>query len=395
MTARRPVVLIARRELAERVRSKAFRVSTVISLLVILAIAILPSVLRSDGDGTTTYRVGLTGDVPAGTEDALDAVAEQVGRVRLEVVDVEGSPRSALTADDLDAVLVDDRTVVVADELPTRLEAVVQTASAQVSLVGALSDAGVSSTEVASALDQRPLTVDAVDPPSKEEARRAGVAFFATVLLFGQIFGYGFYVASGVVEEKSSRVMEVLLSRVTPTQLLVGKIVGIGLLGLGQLVLFSVVGIVAGTVSGTFDVASEIVPVAPLVLGWFLIGYALYACLFAMGGALASRTEELQSTTGPITLVAMASYFGATFAGNDPGGTFARVVSLIPTAAPLLMPMRMATGEAAGWEVLLATGLVVAVIAVLVPVTARVHAGAALFTRGQLKLRAALARTDR
>jgi ABC-2 type transport system permease protein len=128
------------------------------------------------------------------------------------------------------------------------------------------------------------------------------------------------------------------------------------------------------------------------VVAWFVLGYALYSCLFAVGGAIASRPEELQGTTFPITLLGMGGFFAAMFAGDDPAGPVARVATFVPPAAPLVMPVRSAAGELPLWEAIVGTGLVLATIAVVVPLAARIYAGGALFTRGQLKLRAALAR---
>jgi ABC-2 type transport system permease protein len=125
------------------------------------------------------------------------------------------------------------------------------------------------------------------------------------------------------------------------------------------------------------------------VLGWFLLGFALYSALFAMSGAVASRVEELQNTSSPITFVIMAGYVGTIAAAGDPGSTVARVTSFVPVWAPLVMPIRMAAGEVAAWEVAVVTVLVLVTIVVVVRLAARIYAGGALRTRGRIKLREA------
>ncbi len=213
--------------------------------------------------------------------------------------------------------------------------------------------------------------------------------------VFGQIFGYGFAVASSVVEEKSSRVVELLLAKMRPGALLTGKIVGVGALGLGQLVLFMVVGLVAASVTGSIDLPPGVAGAFVLVLGWFLLGFAIYSALFAMAGAVASRAEELQNTTSPITFLIMAGYFGTFAAIGDAGGLMAKVMSWIPFWSPLVMPIRMASGEVPAGEAVAVTALVLVTVVIVVRLAARIYSGGALRTRGRIKLKEALAAAAR
>lgn len=395
MTRSHAVRLVAAREVRERLRSKVFKTSSIITLLFILVAAILPGVLDDDGK-PTTYDVGVVGEVDEGFAPALGEVAAALGDSIIEVREVDdvAAAEALVTDGELDAAVIDTTSIVVDEEVDPELGAIIQTAHRQLASAGALEGSGLAGDEAAAALNPEPLAVDALDPPTDDSDQREGVASVGTLLLFVQIFGFGYWVASGVVEEKSSRVMEVLLGKVSPTQLLTGKVLGIGLVAFAQLLVFVGVGLGAATASGSLDLPAEVVPIALVVLGWFVLGFALYACLFAMGGALASRTEELQSTTGPITFIAMASYFGAIFANGSPDSVLGRVISVLPPSSPLTMPVRIATGDAAVWEIGLAVALLVGAVALLLPVTARVHAGAALFTRGQLKLGQAMRRAE-
>nr|MDQ3640669.1 ABC transporter permease [Actinomycetota bacterium] len=196
--------------------------------------------------------------------------------------------------------------------------------------------------------------------------------------------------ASGVVEEKASRVVEILLAKARPGQLLAGKVIGIGLLGLIQLVAFVVIGLVTAGVTGSVDLPPETVPVAVQVVLWFVLGFALYSCLFAVGGAMASRVEELQSTTTPLTFLAVASLFAAMNTGGNPTGRIAEIATFIPFSAPMVLPIRIAAGEVALGTVLLAVAIVLVSIVAAMMLAARVYAGGALHLRGQLGLRKAL-----
>lgn len=124
-------------------------------------------------------------------------------------------------------------------------------------------------------------------------------------------------------------------------------------------------------------------------MAWFVLGYALYACAFAVSGALVSRQEELQNAVAPLTLVVFAALFAAFAALNDPGGLVARVASFLPPTAPMVLPVRMILGGVAAWEVVASVVVTLAGIGLLVPFAARVYRGAVLRTGAKVRLREA------
>src|SRR5690606_19391117 len=144
----------------------------------------------------------------------------------------------------------------------------------------------------------------------------------------------------------------------TPSQILAGKVLGIGLVGFVQLVATVAAGLVAAVAAGTVDLPPGTPGAVAMVLGWFVLGFAFFSCLFAVGGALASRAEEMQATTAPVTVVALLAFLAAAAAGGDPGGTLARVATFVPPSAPLVLPIRHAAGELAWWEVIVAVAVV-------------------------------------
>jgi len=383
------VRLVAAREIRERLRSKAFKISTGVSLAFILAVAILPGVL--DDDGPTTYDVGVFGQVADQLAGRLPVVAALGDNLAVDVrrlADVAEGQR-LVESGDLDAA-VGDGQVVVEKNLGARLGFLVQEANRQVVGEATLAAAGVRGEVVGRVLMPQPLNVRALDPESKADSERKALVFFGTILLYGQLLGFGYWVASGVVEEKASRVVEILLAKAPPGQLLAGKVTGIGVVGLAQLVGFVTVGLTTAAVAGTVDLPPETISVAVQVIGWFVLGFAFYACLFAVGGALASRVEELQSTTTPLTFLAMGSFFAAVTSGGDPGGPVARVATFLPFSAPMVLPIRVAAGEVSLPVVLMSVAIVLISIVAVMALAARVYAGGALHLRGQLKLRNAL-----
>lgn len=201
------------------------------------------------------------------------------------------------------------------------------------------------------------------------------------VLLFMAITVYGAQVLTGVVEEKSTRVVEVLLARVRPWQLLGGKILGIGLLALGQLLLVTVAASVTATMVDAVDIPRLQPGLVAWLLAWFVVGFALWAVVYGALGALAGRSEDSQAVSAPATVVLTASYLFALFSAlDDPDALTTRIASFIPMTSPLVMPIRLARGEVAPWEAPLALVLAVATIYGLVRLGGRIYADALLRT---------------
>ena len=189
------------------------------------------------------------------------------------------------------------------------------------------------------------------------------------------------------MEEKASRVVEVLLSTIRPKDLLAGKIIGLGLLGFGQLVVMTGIGLLAATLSGALDVSGDVVGAAALALGWFVLGYAFYSGLFACAGALVPRQEELQSSMTPLTMLILISFFVSFIVLEDPDGTLAHVTSFIPFSAPITMPPRIALGEAPAYEIVIAFAVTPPRALALIPLAGRIYSGAVLRTGSAIKVR--------
>lgn len=389
MTRLGTIRLVAGREIRERLRSKAFRISAGVMLAFVLAVAIVPGVVGDDGP--TIYDVGVYGADAGALAARLGDVAALDDGVEIDVHRLAGRDegRRQVDAGALDAALGDGE-VIVEEDLRGRLGIILQEANRRVVTEAALARAGIGSEAAAPILAPAPLAVRALDPDSEADTTKEGLVFVGTILLYGQLLGFGYWVSSGVVEEKASRVVEVLLAKAPPNQLLAGKILGIGVVGLAQLVGFVLVGLLAATVTGSVELPPETPAIAAQVIGWFVLGFALYSCLFAVAGAIASRAEELQSTTTPLTFLAMGSFFAAITAGGDPGGPVAQVATFVPFSAPMVLPLRIAAGEVTPWAVAGSVALVVVSIVVAVRIAGRVYAGGAMHLRGQLKLRQAL-----
>jgi ABC-2 type transport system permease protein len=379
------VGLVARRELVERIREKSFLVSSAINIVIVVLVVILGAVLGGGGD---RYVVGYVDQADAPVVEAA-AAAGAATDVEVEAREVaRADVRPALEDETLDAALTDGRIVSV-EEPEDELVTLLQGASARVRAAGALEDAGVTGSQAEEVLRPQPLEVSTLEPVDEGADARAAVAFFTILVLYGQLLTYGYWVAAGVVEEKASRVVEVVLSTIRPAHLLAGKVIGLGLLGLGNLLLTAAVGLGVAQAMGTLDVDADLLGAAALSLAWFVVGYAFYACAFACAGALVPRQEELQSSMTPLTLTILVAFFIAFAVNNDPDGTLAHVSAFIPMTAPVTMPPRIVTGDVAAWEVVASFAVTLGAAALLIPLAARIYEGGILRTGSALKLREA------
>jgi len=376
--------LVARRDFWVRLRERSFLISTLLNIVVI-SILVLARAYGGAGAGPS-FDLGYVGS-PTVAHGAAELGTRAGVAVDVRSFPDEPAAEAALHDGSVDAVVLADR-IVARSALDATLGGLVE-ASARAVKIDALLDAhGVTSEERAAANTALPLqTIEAPPPPHRTE--NAEVAFVAVILLYGQLFGYGIWVATGVIEEKASRVVELLLSAIRPRQLLAGKIVGIGVLGLGQLIVVATFAIVLALVTGAIDVPLSAVGAAALVVGWFVLGFAVYASLVAAAGALAARPEELQNVLVPINLIILVSFFISIGALQNPDGTLVTVASILPMSSPLAMPVRMVLGAAPAWQVAVSLLVIVGSTIVLVPAAARLYIGAILRSGGRVKIREA------
>jgi ABC-2 type transport system permease protein len=377
--------LVARREVVEQVRGRSFMISTAVTLLILVGIIVVP---RLFGVGRPElFAVGVVGAASAHVGQTLVAQADAAGvKVRLQPADLAAAD-TAVRDGKLDLVIVDGRELVAKSEVNEQLSLLVQSASRAVRAQERLGAAGLDQAEIQATLAPAPLPVRSLEPVDQAERSKRAIATVSIFLLYGQLIGYCFTVAMGVVEEKATRVVEVLLAAVRPVQLLAGKVIGLGLVGLIQLIAIGVVGLAVATAVDAISVPASALGTIGWVLAWFLLGYAFYSSLFAVAGAIVSRQEELQNTATPLNLLMVGSFLVAFLgAGSDPGSTLATVSSFLPPVAPLVMPVRIAAGEVAAWQVAVSVGIMLVSIVAVVLLASRLYEGAVLRTGARVKL---------
>jgi len=382
--------LVARREIRERLKSRTFRVATIISAGVVIAAIAIPAAQRGK---TPTYDVGVVN--PALNEvAAISAYASPLKLdLRVRPVRSVGDGRAGLRSGTLDVVVVGNSDILV-KRVPeagdtgkkTQLLAAIE---ATLRLQRAAATAGPAGEQVLAAL-RAPVSVRGVEAHQVNTGQRL-TAFYGVVLLFVFMQQYGAWVLMGVIEEKASRVVEVLLSAVSPRRLVAGKVVGIGTVALVQGAIVAAAALITSSATGShvFTGASRYMVLWTLV--WFVLGYSLYAWAYAAVGSTVSRQADAQSAAFPVAIPVIVSYIAATslLSGGEPS-TFARVLAFLPPTAPMVMPMFIGIGKAAPWEAAVSIIGVVVSIAVLVRVAGDIYARAILHTGQRLRLRAVL-----
>jgi ABC-2 type transport system permease protein len=377
--------LVARRDFWVRLRERSFLISTLINIAVI-SILVLARASSAVGSGPSID----LGSVGSGTvAEGAAALGAQAGvRVDVRTFPDMSFALAALRDGSVDA-LVTPTQLVGQTGVDETLQRLVEASARNTALTAILDEHHVSQQERDRANDATPLPVAVLQPPPPHRNENAAVAFVGVLLLYGQLFGYGIWVASGVIEEKASRVVEMLLSAIRPKQLLLGKIVGIGTLGLAQLIVISSFAIGLAIATNAIDVSSSAFGAAGLVIGWFVLGFAFYATLFAAAGSLVTRMEELQNVIVPINLTILVSFFISIGALQDPNGRLQVIASILPTSSALAMPVRIVLGAAPAWQVAVSLVALVGSTVLLVPFAARLYSGAVLRTRGRVRIREA------
>lgn len=373
MSRWRDVSLVAGREIRQRLRGKWFVISTVALVVLIVGAGVVSRLAKDDG-GATEVTVAVIGDAPSGFGRGLQAIAPRLDlAAKLTSEPDVKAGRAALADGDVDVVIdTATRRTLYADEVDPNVEAALQQAWSSAALRSGLRDEGLTSADIDRALATISLESATVDTGDSEPGVGNVVGLFAAILLFLALQTYGSFILMGVVEEKSSAVIEVLLGRVSATRLLAGKVIGIGAIALGQFAIVVLASVGALFIAGT-EVPGAVWAALPWTVVWFLGGFALYAFLFALAGSLVSRQEDAQSAVLPITVVLLVAYFAVFQVADQPDGGAATVMSLIPPFAPLLMPLRIATGSAAWYEIAVSLALLAAAIAGVAVLSGRIY----------------------
>ena len=427
---------VARREYLVRVSGRAFKITTGLLALAVVLFTLVPSFLSFFGiDEPPEVAVyvdaeNLSSDPVVAIQTVLIAGAGGVpgedgeapapgDRARVTRTDDPDAAAAQVREGELDGLLKITRPDADGDlafeyiggSSPTNTTSLLISQAASAIAIGdRLERAGISAGEGAEIFAPADFTNTPADPDDAQNEDDFGgalmLAYVVVILTFMAILTYGQWVAQSVAEEKSGRVMELLITAATPRQLLTGKVLGTGAAGLTQYVVLiaAVAGglVLNGPINDLLGVSGgaqgfELPTIDPVWLvaftAFFLLGFALYSTLYAAGGSMVSRIEDVQQAVGPLIYLALAGYFIA-FAGlNDPDASWMAIASLVPFFSPYLMPARMLLGNPAPWEVIAALVILGLTLALAIWVASRIYSAGVLLYGQRVGFRTVLRAT--
>lgn len=376
--------LIARREVAERSRARSFRIATAIIILAVAAAVVIPAIVSHP---RRIEKVGLLGT----SDSVLSQAAIAAGRVtgnRVQIVAVASlqAARAGLRSGALAAVIIDGREVLI------KQQPVSGTTSTAATFSGALAElVGVAQRLPPGAFRSAlangiALPIRGVQPPPTSLANRF-TGLGVDLLIYLVIFFYGMGITQSVGEEKTSRVVEVILATVRPTQLLTGKVIGFAALALAQMLAAGVTFVVCGVAVGSHALRGTAGAVALIGALWLILGYALYCSAFAAAGAMISRQADAANAALPLLIPLIVAYSlanGVLFGGAF---SFYHVLMFIPWTAPVAVPTMFAVGAAPAWQMIVAAVLCVIATIATVRLAGLIYQRSIMRTGTRVKLR--------
>jgi ABC-2 type transport system permease protein len=382
------LLLVAGRELNTRLRTRSFLISTVVSIVVLAGFLLLQG---GSFGGEARSKVALSGQATGLGTQIVDS-ARALGReVVLSDVDDQAEGDRLVRDGDLDAFVsgpVGALEVKVKDQLAPELQSVLNGLMRQQVLTSQLAANDLPVKEILATVDQTHITLTRLDPHGAEDGQRLAIGLVVAFLLYMALMIYGQTVAQGVIEEKSSRVVEILLATVRPWQLLGGKVLGLGLVGLIQFAAIAAVGLIAGLATGALTVTSSAIGGVLAGLLWYLLGFFFYATIFAAVGSLVSRQEDAQGVLTPVTMMIVVGFiFSINLLISNDSGTLTTVMAMLPPFAPILMPGLIALGIAPIWLQATAIVLTLAGIALVALIGGRIYRNAVLRTGSRVRLK--------
>lgn len=367
--------LVAAREISMRLRSKAFLISTGILLVVVLGSIVASGIFAANAGAPKVAVVPQTAPLVSGLDDRLDITQAAT------VADAEQLVRDG----DVEAAIVLPGTVEGATPAPTATGTTGTPGGPEAAYeVLALSD---TPTSVVSLLSLAP-PVQLLEPGDSDGflAYVVGIAF--GIVFFMAAVTFGSTIAQSVVEEKQTRVVEILLSTINARELLAGKVIGNSVLAFGQTALIGLAAVLGLAITGQSGLLGLLGPAIAWFVVFFVFGFVLIAALYSASAALVSRQEDVGSVTSPVTTLVMLPYFLVIFFNSNEA--VMAVMSYVPFSAPIGMPLRLFLGDAEWWEPLVSLVILLATTAVVVVIGSRIYANSLLRTGPRVKLADAL-----
>lgn len=384
-------VLVLGRALAEHVRSKTFKIVTTLMLLLAIAAVTVPQLI---GGGPATYTLATVGKASSDLVSTLEAAARNAAfEVRFVERSDEARVREAVRGGDATVGLAGGR-LYVPERGAGPFPVIVSQSLVSLETTRLLAQLGLSRAQIAQLQSVRPP--EQVQVGAVQDTGRATVGYAVGLVLYLALLFSGSLISTTVATEKASRISEVLLAVLRPSQVLVGNVLAVGVVTILQLVVLGAPVAVAASLSDASWLPSVAAVDIVLAVIWFLLGFALFGFLYAAGGALVDKVTEAGMAVLPVTTLIIAGYMlGIVMVQSNPGDLWSVVVSMFPLSAPLTMPIRWAAGEVPVWQLVLAMGLTAGAALVIVWLASAIYRRALVITGHRVRLRELLGHRER
>jgi ABC-2 type transport system permease protein len=382
--------LVGAREVRERVRARVFQIGTFIILAVVAGAIVIPTL---ENKTPQSVDVGVVGPLSTSTRATLHSSAASAGtRAHLIVLADEQKAKQKLANGTIDVALIDEKKFLVenpvsASDNPDAVQ-FVEAAATELGLATAVEAAGLSSQQVDQLKDAKPIPVDSVNSHKSRTKTVNGTSVIGVILIFLMLTQYNTWILIGVMEEKSSRVIEVLLAAVRPIRLLTGKVLGIGLVAFFQAGMVVVFALVLAKLVGSdlLHGTAPLVVVSTLI--WLVVGYSFYCWVYAAAGSMAERQDQVQSLAIPLSLPIIVAYIlSLTAATSGSASTLVKVLAFVPPTAPFAMPVLVGLSDVSWWEFVLSVAITVVCTVFVARLATSVYRRAILRTGRRVSIR--------
>ncbi|MGH9028159.1 MAG: ABC transporter permease [Acidimicrobiales bacterium] len=388
------VGMVAAREIRERIRGRIFRIGTLIILVAVAAAIVIPTLQSSAGP--TRQKVGVVGVLsPESADLVYTAGSRNQDSVKLVTESSLNVAHADLRSGKIDFAIVDGNEIVLNEPASSKSSpadpSLVQAVAEYLGVLKAYRTARLTPSQAAQVTHAKAVPVQTLSGASKSSTKTTSVV--GVVLLFIMLTQYNTWILIGVMQEKASRVVEVLLATVRPIQLLGGKVLGIGLVALGQATLIVGFALIVGTAVGSDLLHGT----GPLVLAcqllWLVLGYAFYCWVYAAAGSTAERQDQVQTLALPLSIPILLGYiFAITVASSGNADLFFKILAYVPFTAPFCMPVLVALSQVTWWEFVASVLITVAGTAAMAGFAAQIYRRAVLRTGGRVRVRELFAR---
>lgn len=372
---------------------KSFRISTAIIVVLIILGFNVPNFIQSinGGDFSDTMLISDPENLYGNTLEALKQNSENTGyKFDISQLSVDEVKTKVNDGDAASAIIINRGT-----NNNINLAYIVKnsvTATPPTAIVDMLSSLYVnlqiqklnlSAAELASISPNFELTIEQTE--DQEIGGNIFVMMMLSCILFFAIYFCAYQVSTSITVEKTSKIMETLVTSTTPRTIILGKTIGIGLVGLMQILLFAIVALISAysfldseLLNAMFDLSTFTPLLAIIMITYFILGYFMYALLYALTGSTVSKPEDVQSANMPIAFITMIGFYLAYFTLTDPTGNLNFIAALLPISSPFCMPLRVMMGVASTWEVIFSIIILIAACAIIAHIAIKIYSNAIL-----------------